>query len=836
MFDGLIFVQLVMMQNKTYTLLILLLIAFGLKAQEVKGPYLVFNLLKNSSISYLPNTYQNYRIIIDSTANGEFTLTGTKYDPEVNYTPAPGFIGKDTATYEYKDFSGKFKYLSFIFEVTKSYLNLKPDVYSVELNSSELDIYPLQNDSSSIGSYAFLSIKSIGAANQLVASRPNDTTIRFRPNTGFKGIGYISYTVCDTFNHCQDGNIVVNVIDPNNQVSDSFYIGTPKSIKASVPLPQSGYSTFKAPANGNLEYDTDYSVLYKPISTFTGNDTFIVFKNGLYRTVFMEVYPMKTPSKITVDDYYFLPKDSTIQFNVALNDIVDKYPFLLNQGPSRGNLTKLNNQGDFSYQPESGYEGVQSFTYKVCPQGNCEFGEVKLFVGNWQPDNRTAYNFATPKNVPLVFSYHIPIDAYDFSSAEDSVKFYPGYDTIYLDYKGCKDTIIGFNTLIYYPPKDFVGSESFIVEYCISSTNECIEAECIVEIFLENKNCNLQCAGDCVWPGDVNLDGDVSMLDLLEIGYNLGNEGSSRMYQSTGIFRALRADDWSKSLPNGFANLKHGDADGNGKIDCADTLYVSNFYRKQHSLVPKPVYDRGDFPFVLNVLTPNADSGDLAIIEIQLGDNDYPVINLGGYAYELDYNTDVVYEPSLEVGFYNQGWATLNSAVLHMAKKPWDGRLESGFVRSKGKPVSGKGGVEYLSFIVEDNLDGFRKDGEYFEVPFYFSNIHTQNDLGQLQKLEDRVAYIKIGRKKEKENVLDPADLLVYPVPATGDLLNLHINGKNTLKSIALYSMQGNLLRTINTVDLKHQQIDVTGLHNGLYMIVVETALGPLTKKIEILR
>ncbi len=824
-----------MQQNRTYTSLLFCLLAFCLNAQEVQGPYLVFRQLLNSSISYLPNTYQDKRIIIDSTANGSFILGGTKYDPEVTYTPSSGFTGRDTATYEYKDFSGKYKYLSFVFEVSKSYLEIRPDAYAVDRNSGDVDVYPLTNDSSSIGNYHFLSITGIGAASHLIASKPNDTTLRLRPSPDFKGIAYLNYTVCDTFNRCKDGNLIVNVVDPGNIPSDSLYIGTPKGVKLSIPLPQSGYSTYLAPQHGSLDFNSDYTVVYKPISSFTGNDTFAVVQNGSYRYVFVEVYAVKAQSKIVVDDQFFLPKDSTIVFNVANNDVVKKYAFLLDQNPSRGTLTKLNNLGDFSYEPEAGYEGVQSFTYKVCPQGNCEYGEVKLFVGNWQPDNRTTYSFSTPKNVPLVFGYHIPIDAYDFSSPEDSVKFFPGYDTVYLDYKGCKDTVIGYNTLIYFPPKDFAGNKQFKVTYCIPSTNECIEVNCDVSIYVESKNCAKQCSGDCVWPGDVNLDGEVTMLDLLEMGYHLGAKGNSRMYQSTSTFRALRADNWGNSLSNGYSNLKNADTDGNGVVDCMDTLYIHNFYRKQHSLVPKPVYDRGDFPFILNVLTPNADSGDLAMIEVVLGDQDYPVLNLGGYAYELDYNTDVVYEPSLDIGFYDQGWAALNAATMHMSQKPWDGRIESGFVRANANKVSGKGATELITFIVEDDLRGFRKEDEYVKVPLYFNNITILNDQGQLSRLENQVAYIQIGKKKSKVNELDPSDLLVFPVPAS-DHLTIHLNGLNTIKKLSLYSLDGRIVKTIAKPSAKQNQLDLQNISNGLYILKVETALGPISKKIEIIR
>ncbi|MBK8955695.1 MAG: T9SS type A sorting domain-containing protein [Saprospiraceae bacterium] len=823
-----------MKTNRTYTLVVLgLLLSIGLKAQEINGPYLVFKLLKDNEISYIPNTYQSNRVIIDSTANGEFILSGSKYDPEVEYIPTPGFIGKDTASYEYKDLYGKFKYLSFIFEVLKSNMVIGKDVYQVEMNSGDMDVTPLSNDSSTLGSSA-LYIKNISSQNNVSATKLNNSTIRFSPHTDFIGVAYINYTVCDTLGLCKDASIIINVVDLANLSNDTLYRGTPKATPVSVSLPQSGYTSYKNPKNGYLVFDTDFSVLYKPITSFVGKDTFIVQSNGHYRSVFVEVYSMKAQNKIVVNDFIFLPKDSTVVFNIAENDIVKKWPFLLDQSPSRGLLTQIDNAGNFEYQPEVDYEGVQEFTYKVCPQGtSCEYGVVKLFVGNWEPDTRTMYKFATPKNVPLVISYHIPIDAYDFSSPDDSVKFYPGYDTLYLDYKGCKDTVFGYNLLVFHTPKDYAGLRNFTVEYCIPSTNECIVAECQVDVYDESKNCTKHCAGDCVWPGDVNLDGEVTMLDLLEVAYHLGDTGKSRTYQSTPNFRALRSNDWDDVLTNGFANLKHADTDGNGEINVSDTVYISNFYRKQHSLVPRPVYDRGEFPFNLVVLTPNVDSGDLAMIEVHLGEEQYPVINASGYAYELDYNTDVVIESTLGVEFYDQEWAAQNASVLHMYKKPWDGRLESAFGRSNGKKVSGRGRVELISFIVEDDIGGFRKDDDTLKIPFYFNNI-IAFDGNQYREIPNQVAHINIA--KQKPNViLDPTNLLLYPVPA-GDYIKLHLNGKNEIQALQICTIDGRLIQSIDNPNAKQNIITLEGLQNGLYLIKAETTLGPITKKFEILR
>lgn len=56
------------------------------------------------------------------------------------------------------------------------------------------------------------------------------------------------------------------------------------------------------------------------------------------------------------------------------------------------------------------------------------------------------------------------------------------------------------------------------------------------------------------------------------------------------------------------------------------------------------------------------------MIEVQLGEDANPAINLAGYSYVLNYNKDVVNESSLYVDFYNDGWFASSCNTLNMFK------------------------------------------------------------------------------------------------------------------------------------------------------------------------
>ncbi|MBK7468601.1 MAG: hypothetical protein IPJ43_18365 [Saprospiraceae bacterium] len=87
---------------------------------------------------------------------------------------------------------------------------------------------------------------------------------------------------------------------------------------------------------------------------------------------------------------------------------------------------------------------------------------------------------------------------------------------------------------------------------------------------------------------------------------------------------------------------------------------------------------------------------------------------------------------------------------MDLYKKPWDGRLESGFVRANGNFVSGKGRVEVLSFIVEDDVDPWRRDDESVKIPFYFKNIVSLSGEGKMVQLEDKTVYLNLRKIKRQ--------------------------------------------------------------------------------------
>ena len=87
---------------------------------------------------------------------------------------------------------------------------------------------------------------------------------------------------------------------------------------------------------------------------------------------------------------------------------------------------------------------------------------------------------------------------------------------------------------------------------------------------------------DCVTPGDANLDGQVSMDDMIMVHQRSGSEGMHRPNAST-EFKEQYSADWETETFFGN-DLKHLDADGSGYIMDSDLEVISQNYNLHNEI------------------------------------------------------------------------------------------------------------------------------------------------------------------------------------------------------------------------------------------------------------
>ena len=127
------------------------------------------------------------------------------------------------------------------------------------------------------------------------------------------------------------------------------------------------------PVDGTLALAGDGSFTYTPTVDFATQDSFSYrADNGLVSNVATVVIAIVDPDgpPVAVDDSYTTPVGQTLTVTApgVLGNDVNPQPGSMTAvraaGPAHGTLT-LNTNGSFTYTPQAGYEGADSFTYRA---------------------------------------------------------------------------------------------------------------------------------------------------------------------------------------------------------------------------------------------------------------------------------------------------------------------------------------------------------------------------------------------------------------------------------------------------------------------------------------
>ncbi len=144
---------------------------------------------------------------------------------------------------------------------------------------------------------------------------------------------------------------------------------------------------------------------------------------------------------------------------------------------------------------------------------------------------------------------------------------------------------------------------------------------------------------DCVWPGENNKDGISNVKDILNIGLAYGDEGTARIQQGTS-WEGHSSLPWGGSYESGI-NLKHGDANGDGKIDYLDVSAIGENYNKTNSSYIEDtslMFDNVPYSLVPNLVGVDPITQDFQI-SLLLQNNESEDIPFYGLAFSVLYET-----------------------------------------------------------------------------------------------------------------------------------------------------------------------------------------------------
>jgi hypothetical protein len=363
--------------------------------------------LTNDVITEKGTTLSAVAETVATTQGGQATVFA---DGSFNYTAPSGFIGTDTFPYQaFATVASAAQTVSV--QVTNTPPNAFADVYAATANSA------LSVDASSgvLANDTDPDIANGQTLTAFVSSNPShgslalssDGSFVYTPNANYIGPDSFNYGASDSFSN-SIATVSINVaIGPPNAVSDNYIValkdaplivGTATGLLANDTNGGSGTlavvaSPTSTSRQGTVAVNADGSFTYTPRTGFVGNDFFnYTVSNGTENAF----------ANVTIQVTDTLPTTGTDSYNVIRNTtLVIAAPGVLGNdadvdpgqslqaknatGPSHGALV-LNANGSFTYVPNSGYTGPDSFTYQAYDGYQTSPGTVNLTVGAAPPD------------------------------------------------------------------------------------------------------------------------------------------------------------------------------------------------------------------------------------------------------------------------------------------------------------------------------------------------------------------------------------------------------------------------------------------------------------------
>ncbi len=747
----------------------------------------------------------------------------------------PNYLGTASLTLQYTDgFPPKPRYIKYHIQFVKSKISTRPDFVTVTDNAPVV-ILPLTNDFTTSSDLRISGISQVQGGNAVL----HQDSVIFNMDEE-TNISFLLYSVADSLNATASGMIYLLKQEEEIAVSDTFHYTLLNTRPKYLFMPKNGFVISVLPTKGNIIQEHEMVFKYLPSKGKTGDDV-ISFTDllGNSRVVYIKLINEQKNTSSVRDDRFYTAKNTPITFDVFDNDLSRNFPI---SGYSNGLV--YDTLGLFTYTPPTGFSGIKNFTYTVNYGTFQSTGKIVISVGNFSPDQNINYNFNTTKNNPVIINYNIPIQNYAFNLLNapqfGSVEIFNTNTTLT---EGCNE-FESKVTIIYTPDNNYYGNDSFDLEYCVDN-NPCKVYKTYIQINNVLSDTICPCKGpDCVWAGDLNHNGKVSVADLIALGRFIGLNGSPRNDILYPFRSGQHANDWAYKLPNGY-NIKHIDANGDGLLSAQDTMAISDYYGDVSNFIPEEILAIKEYPFEIIPNTTELDSGDLLILDVVIGSNSKPVVDIFGLAFELNFSPSLIDSASLTGHFYKDSWFAADCPTLQMVKQPKEGLIHAGFTRTAGivedeiegiKPigVSGNGYIGQIMFIVEDEIEGIKTDDNFITRRIKVNNIELEDATGERYFLNDTYVDVRININKNTPPVPSEDKLLVFPNPG-GDIVNLFFNGRNIIHGYRIFNNFGLLMNTGPEVNTQSVSLNTSSLPDGIYIIQVVTTEGVISKKIEIL-
>lgn len=334
-----------------------------------------------------PITYS----IFSNTTNGTLVLNA---NGTYTYTPNTDYLGSDSFTYIVCDWTSLCDTAVVTIEVVVA--NGSPvandDTYTI--NEDEVLLANVgDNDTDPDNNVLTFTATSQPANGTLVLN--SDGTFTYTPNAEFSGSDSFTYSACDPAGVCDYAEVIITIIAVNDAPTavDDFVAAEEDDVVSNTVAandfdPENDpivFSLVTDVINGTLVFNADGTFTYTPNANYYGPDSFTYSacdNSGCDSALVTIDVAQINDGLIAVDDAFETVQNSTLNADASANDIDidgDTLVYSVSVNVSNGTLT-LNEDGTFTYVPNTGFSGVDFFQYIVCDPGFCDTAIVTITV------------------------------------------------------------------------------------------------------------------------------------------------------------------------------------------------------------------------------------------------------------------------------------------------------------------------------------------------------------------------------------------------------------------------------------------------------------------------
>ncbi len=652
--------------------------------------------------------------------------------------------------------------------------------------------------------------------------------VQFFPELGYHGLGHVIYTACDVKGNCGVGEISIMITDPKKiSFSDTVAQAIFRNKTFSFYLSEIDFQLNQDPKFGKLEKLNDFQYYYIPSGPVGAVEKFGFSKGNKHSNFELTLIDKPSFNQFLMDDIIYLNKNTSRLFSVTKNDNSSSGALVITSftQPLSGTLS-LNGDNTFTYTSTLDFDGIAEFEYTACNPQSCETAKAYLYVSDFLPREDLNPLFRVAEGRSLVIPYDIPVQDYEFKILNQPsfglLDFYKGNTTVNLQ---CESNT-SFNPLVYTPLPGFIGTDHFIVNFCLTTgTKQCAPIKIKVETYAE-----VGCipTSEFVWPGDANADGLVNLRDVNSISKFIGSTGPARPSASTDWANQLSAS-WSRR--EGI-NAKHADANGDGNIDQSDVQWVIANNNKSHKLVPQGIYQLYPSTSSASPLAKVIAPGDDAIIYLAFGNDQNLIYDVEAISFDLEYNSELIKPEDIIVEVLENSWFGYDNVILD-GKLNSPGSLSVNFASSRGNSRNGFGKtvrVRTKGGPIVSHVEGFKIPKE-LPLEFAIKNIRLDQLNGIVLAFPDTKSTVIIDFDKKP---IPAVGIRQYPNPASQYVIIESNKSKDFIERFTMTDLAGRIVIEKNLVPSHQFRQSVSHLQAGIYFSQVKTSSGTFTQKLEI--